>query len=136
MACPFFEPRRVAASQQYAHARLPLIDEYEGLCRAAADPVAAPQELQFRCCNHGYSNGCCAHFPATEERSAMRYSVGGRHGRDLDVICVEEKAHAPLRWQAVHYFEEGERLIPEIGDICLRAQVIAFCRSYFRKHVK
>jgi len=35
MACPYFEPQHVNASPEHAAARMPLIDEYDGLCRAA-----------------------------------------------------------------------------------------------------
>lgn len=133
MACPFFAPQRVAENPSYAHARLPLIEEYEGLCWAAGQPVTAPEELRFRCCNHGYTNGCCAHFPASEERAAMRYSVLEYRAGDLHVICVEEKSYAPLRWRSVHYFADGGSLSPEIADVCTRAQVVAFCTSYLKR---
>lgn len=133
MACPFFEPQRVAEAQKFPHARLPLIEEYEGRCWATAEAAAAPVELQFQCCNHGYTNGCCRHFPASEERSAMRYSVRGFKDGELQVIWVEEKAYAPLRWRAVNFVVEDSRLRPEIADICARAQIVAFCRSYLKR---
>jgi hypothetical protein len=77
MACPYFEPQHVNASPEYAAARMPLIDEYDGLCRAEAAPFPVPGQLRFRCCNHGNSRQACAHFPADEMRSALRYEIVG-----------------------------------------------------------
>jgi hypothetical protein len=151
MPCPYFEPRNVVEQPAQANARLPLIDEYEGLCHAGSQPAEAPAELRFRCCNHGYSKGCCERFPSEETRSAMRYSVLRQNESGLDLICIEEHNYGPLRWRTLRYrvdetpvqkatlqaggalHQSGtECLEPELDDACIRAQAVAFCRSYLR----
>lgn len=133
MPCPYFEPQRVVAHPQYARARLPLIEEYEGACHAGPEPLAAPEDRRFRCCNHGYSRVVCDHFPGGEVRSALRYDVRGRSSEVLEVLWIEEQTFAPTRWQVVSYSIVSEQLEPEIADSCLRAQLLAFCRSYLRR---
>ena len=130
MACPYFEPQHVNASPEYAAARMPLIDEYDGLCRAEAAPFPVPGQLRFRCCNHGNSRRTCAHFPADEMRSALRYEIVGRTASALDLLLVEERDYAPHAWQTIRYFVAGELLEPEIADVAKRAQIRAFCRSF------
>ncbi|MGI9073230.1 MAG: hypothetical protein ACR2JB_18395 [Bryobacteraceae bacterium] len=133
MPCPYFEPHNIAAQQQNGNARLPLIDEYDGLCRAASEPIEAPVELRFRYCNHGYSKGSCERFPSSEVRSSLRYHVVGRTESALEFICIEEQNYAPLAWHRVQYFFAGERLQPELADACIQAQAIAFCQSYLKR---
>jgi hypothetical protein len=133
MPCPYFEPQRAAAHPQYASARLPLIEEYEGVCHAGSEPFAAPADRRFRHCNHGYSRGLCGHFPESEQRSGLRYDVLSRSGEALQVLWIEEQAFAPVRWQVTCYSVANEQLEPEIEDCCVRAQLLAFCRSYMRR---
>jgi hypothetical protein len=130
MACPFFEPRQIAPLPEYAAARLPLIDEYDGLCRAREQASPVPAEARFRCCNHGNSRRTCAHFPAGEQRSAFRYEIVSRTAGALELLLLEERDYAPLAWQTVRYFLAGELLEPEIADIVKQAQIRAFCRSF------
>ena len=133
MACPFFEPRTIARFPQKVGARLPLLDEYEGLCLAMAEAFQPPDELRFRVCNHGYGRGSCPRFPTTESRSCARFDVRGASAEALELLLVEEQDHAPVRWQAHRYYFETERLEPDLGDRCIRAQALAFCRSYTRR---
>ncbi len=133
MPCPFFEPQRIATDPQHANARLPLLDEYDGLCHAQAETITAPATLRFGCCNHGYSRGCCDRFPAGEIRSGLRYDVVRRSPAALEIVCVEEQQYAPLRWQSIRYFFDTERIEPELTDLCMRAQVVAFCRNYLKR---
>ena len=132
MPCPYFEPKTVAESQQVA-GRVPLIDEYDGLCRATAVPRAVPSELRFRHCNHGYARGSCGDYPETEGCSCNRYQVTEERGSFLQVVWVEETNYAPVRWRSVRYVSENESLDPDPGDSCARAQLLAFCRSYRRR---
>ncbi|MFL6353005.1 MAG: hypothetical protein ACJ74Z_14310 [Bryobacteraceae bacterium] len=133
MPCPYFEPQNTVASRLNANARLPLIDEYNGLCRAASEPIEAPTELRFRCCNHGYSKGACERFPSGEIRSSLRYHVVRRAEDALELLCIEEQNYAPLRWRTIQYLLTNERLEPELEDPCSQAQAIAFCRSYLKR---
>jgi len=133
MPCPYFEPQRVVAHPQHSKARLPLLDEYDGLCRAVPAVEQVPAERRFSCCNHGYSRGFCEHFPVIEARSAFRYTIV-RHSADaLEILCIEEQNYAPLRWHATQYFPETGRLEPEVADPCMRAQVLVLCRSYLER---
>jgi hypothetical protein len=130
MACPYFEPQHVNASPEHAAARMPLIDEYDGLCRAAGAPFPVPGQLRFRCCNHGNSRRTCAHFPAGEMRSALRYEIVGRTAAALELLLVEERDYTPHSWQTIRYFVAGELLEPEVADLVKQAQIRAFCRSF------
>jgi hypothetical protein len=93
----------------------------------------APDSARFSWCNHGNSKGCCNAFPVDEKRSCLRYEVVQREARLLRVLCIEEQAYAPLRWYGVQYICGEERLEPEPEDLCIRSQVIAFCRSYLAR---
>jgi hypothetical protein len=133
MPCPYFEPQRVAADPLHATGRLPLIEEYDGVCHAHAELISAPPALRFRCCNHGYSRGGCERIPAADVRSCARYNVVARSEATLKVLCVEEQNYAPLRWQSFEYSIPGDRLSMDVSDICLCAQLLAFCRSYVKR---
>ena len=133
MPCPFFEPERISLDPSHPTARVPLLDEYEGACHAGEAALPAPDALRFRCCNQGYCRGICEHFPAREVRSSLRYDVMRQTATVLDVLCIEEQSYAPLRWRPVQYFVETGQLQPEITDVCLRAQLLAFCRSYLAR---
>ncbi len=132
MPCPFFEPQGVAADPEYPHVRLPLLDEYDGLCHAA-EPLHAPPELRFGCCNHGYSRGTCTHFPASETRSCIRFDVLHCDAESLELLFVEERDHAPLTWRRFRYFLGTGVIDPDPPDICARAQVVAFSKSYLSR---
>jgi hypothetical protein len=133
MPCPYFEPQRVAPDSLHATARLPLIEEYDGLCHARPELIDAPLALRFRCCNHGYSRGSCERITSADVRSCARYNVVGRSEATLDVLCVEEQNYAPLRWQSFEYSIASDRLTVDLNDVCLAAQLLAFCRSYVRR---
>ncbi len=133
MPCPYFEPQRVAPDPQHSSARLPLLNEYEGLCHASGEALAAPSALRFRCCNHGYSTGCCDRFPVADVRSCLRYNVAKRTATTLEILCVEEQLYAPLRWHSVQFVVDTGHMEPEVEDLCMRAQLLAFCRSYLER---
>jgi hypothetical protein len=63
----------------------------------------------------------------------MRYNVARRIGDVLEVLCIEEKDYAPLRWQSVEYLVNTAQLKPEIDDASIRAQLLAFCRGYLAR---
>ena len=133
MPCPCFEPQRVAANRRNFGGRLPLLDEYDGLCHAVPNPFESPPDLRFRCCNHGNSRGTCALFPAGEPRSSIRFDVLKRTTGALELLYVEECSYAPLRWTAVRYSTASGDLEPDLADVCVRAQALAFCRSYLER---
>jgi hypothetical protein len=130
MPCPYFEPRQVAALS--GTVRLPLIEEYDGVCRAESEPFPAPANLRFPCCNHGNSAAVCGHFPIQSQRSSQRFDITGSTDLSLDVLLVEELHYAPAAWRRVKYTIGSEVLEPEVTDACMRAQVLAFCRSFLR----
>jgi hypothetical protein len=133
MPCPYFEPQRVSTDPSHAGARLPLIEEYDGVCHAHAETLTAPSDLRFRYCNHGYSSGVCQRLPAANAPSCLRYNVTRRSESTLDILCVEEQNYAPLRWQSVAYSITSDCLSAEVKDACLAAQLLAFCRSYLKR---
>lgn len=132
MACPYFEPQRAVVPAGQARARLPLIEEQDGLCRAGAEAAAVSDERRFRCCNHGYSQGVCEILPAGAARSSFRYTVVKQSAAALDILCIEEEEYTPRRWHAAQYATESGSLTPELENSCMRAQALAFCRSYLR----
>lgn len=133
MPCPFFEPKTVASFSEYPGARLPLLEEYDGICHAESEPIPAPGELRFRCCNHGYSRGTCPHLPKAETRSAMRFDVIARTPEILEFRLVEESEYTPLRWHTLRYSIAGGVIEPLLEDICMLAQAHAFCRSFLSR---
>ncbi len=135
MPCPLFEPVRAVSPSSTANGRLPLIDEYDGVCHAATVAMPVPSELRFCACNHGYSGGSCGHWPAEETRSALRYSVAAQNDEELEVICVAEKDHTPVEWLRVRYVVSTGAMEPVLSDICMQAQALAFCRAYIRRFV-
>jgi hypothetical protein len=133
MPCPFFEPQALAADPAHPNARLPLLDEYDGVCRAAAEAFRVPRDLRFPCCNHGYSRGSCSRFPASETRSSIRFDVLSANRESLELLFVEERDHFPLNWRSVRYIVGTESIDPGLDDGCARAQILAFCKSYLRR---
>ena len=133
MPCPLFEPLVVVTRSEFPGARLPLLEEYDGNCRATGSPIPAPAELRFRCCNHGYSAGCCPNLPAQETRSAIRFDVTARNAEMLCVLYVEEQDHSPLLWRTIRYSIAEDTLIPELPSASAQAQARAFCLSFLRR---
>ena len=132
MPCPLFEPISISTSPEHPGARVPLIDEYDGCCHAKGEPFAVPDNLRYRCCNHGYSRGVCPHFPLTEKRSCTRFDLRRTEGNELELLSIDERDHAPAGWHTVLYLSDAGTLRPEPPDPCERAQLLAFCRSYLR----
>jgi hypothetical protein len=132
MPCPYFEPQRVAAQPAQAAVRLPLIEEYEGLCHAGFVPLPAPADVQFHCCNHGNCAGRCSHFPANALRTSHRFHATRNSPACLEIVHVEELNYTPLAWRPVKYSSGDGLLEPDSSDICVRSQILAFCRSYLK----
>ena len=130
MPCPFFEPQRALRPSTQSGGRLPLIDEYDGICHASDISVPSPDSARFRLCNHGNSKGLCVLFPGGEIRSCLRYEVATHSEGKLRITCIEEQAYAPLRWHRLLYMLSEDRLEPVPEDVCIRAQALAFARSY------
>lgn len=134
MPCPYFEPRQAVTQPTLANARLPLIDEYDGVCRAGHDASPVDAATRLRLCNHGNVQGACEYFPNTEKRSSFRFEVVRRSRVQLELLFIEEAFYAPLAWRKLVFRVDGEQLEPNPADPCERAQLLAFCRSYLRRH--
>ncbi len=134
MPCPYFEPRQALPEPSQLNARLPLIDEFNGLCRALPDAAPVPAESRLRLCNHGNVRGLCCHFPNDEKRSCFRFEVLSRSAAHLDLLFIEESLYAPLAWHRLTFLIHPEQLEPDPSDACQRAQLLAFCRSYLRRY--
>lgn len=133
MPCRYFEPLQIVSVPFHPNARLPLIDEYDGLCHSDTEPSPVPAESRFAGCNHGNRNNPCGRFPAERERAVLRLTVAKQDTDALEVLAIEETNHRPIRWQTVRFLLGSEELIPESSEICQRAQLVAFCRSYLKK---
>jgi hypothetical protein len=136
MPCPYFEPQQVARDGQAIHGRLPLFDEYNGWCHRSGQVQPIPLAVRFSGCNHGHPDSGCTLLLPGENRCNRRFHVRGKTGGDrptLEVLILEIQDGTPVRSHAVLYSKADERLEPDIQDPCERAQVLAFCRSYFRR---
>jgi hypothetical protein len=133
MPCPYFEPQRMV-EPTHLNARLPLIDEFDGVCRASSEALPVPPATRLRLCNHGNARGQCTQFPAQEQRSSIRFDVLRRSASKLDLLFVEESLYAPFSWRPLAFLIDSERFDPDPPDACQRAQLLAFCRSYLRRY--
>lgn len=133
MPCRYFEPLQIVLSPFHPKARLPLIDEYEGLCHSCSEPVPVPAESRFAGCNHGNRENPCGRFPAGTDRSVLRLTVAAKDSDALEILAIEEADHRPVRWETVRFLLRTEELMPDPGGICQRAQLMAFCRSYLKR---
>jgi hypothetical protein len=134
MPCPCFEPRHTVSQPLQPNARLPLIEEYDGVCHAEAEAIPVDAETRMRLCNHGNVRGVCTHFPKDHTCSSFRLEVLRRSASHIDVLFIQEAFYSPAAWRRVEFLIDGERLDPETGDVCERAQILAFCRSFLRRH--
>jgi len=123
----------MAADPEHPRARLPLLDEYDGICHATPEPFPAPGDLRFRFCNHGYSRDSCVHFPSGDSRSCTRLTVLNVTAECLEILSVDETDHAPVSWRSVTYRPHTGSIEPDLSDACARAQLVAFCKSYLRR---
>jgi hypothetical protein len=135
MPCRYFEPLQIVPIPFHPNARLPLIDEYDGVCHACPDPVAVPADSRFAGCNHGNRGKLCGRFPADSDPSVLRLTVATKDSDALEILAIEESDHRPIRWRTVRFLLRSEELMPDPGGICERAQLIAFCRSYLKRSV-
>ncbi len=134
MPCPYFEPQRIVREATHRNARLPLIDEFDGVCRAGSEPLPVEAFARLRLCNHGNAYGQCGQFPAADKRSSFRFDVLRRSAAHLEVLFVEESLYAPVSWRPLTFMIDSGRLDPDPTDACQRAQLLAFCHSYLRRY--
>ncbi len=133
MPCRYFEPLQIVAAPFHPNARLPLIDEYDGLCHADTEPVYVPAESRFPGCNHGNRDNFCGRFPDGGERVVLRLTVAKQEADALEILAVEEANHSPVRSRTVRFLLPSEELMPDLAEACQRAQCVAFCRSYLKR---
>jgi hypothetical protein len=133
MPCPVFYPTSQVSEPTRTGGRLPLINEYEGVCKADAEPYTPDPDTLFRCCNHGYSRGACSRIPLDAAQSSVRYSILGRRDASLQVMCVEETNHEPQKWHRFEYVVETAEVKCDSLTECMRAQAAAFCLAYVRR---
>ena len=135
MPCPLFEPVLPNKRPEHPDARIPLIEEYDGLCHATDQPSDVPADMRFRCCNHGYARQTCPRFPLHESRSSFRFDLAARAEGELKVLCIEESSHAPTAWQVMRYERSSGVINSDSNDPCQRAQARAFCQSFLRRYL-
>lgn len=128
MPCPFFEPVLPVSGNYAPQGRLPLIQEYEGDCVRHPDRLPANN----RCCNQGYARGSCEFFPPEGANRANRYSLLNREEHGLTLLYIGEEDYSPAASRMLHFSIAEDRLVETDLDSCIRAQAVAFCRSYLR----
>jgi hypothetical protein len=135
MPCPFFEPQQPAHPSSHTSARLPLLEEYDGLCHATGEATAIPKAIRFRGCNHGNQDERCSQLPQQYSREVLRFTVLKTTDTGLELLVVHEADHVPVRWESVSFCFSSQQLHPDFIEICKHAQVLAFCRSYQKRCV-
>jgi hypothetical protein len=131
MACPFFEPSDLVKAPRRPGVRLPLLDEYEGLCHASGTVAEPAPTMLATACNQGYARACPNH-PLADRPSAMRYSVTAQTEQELIVLWIEEQAYEPVRRGTV-CFDVRSGVAAPVPPPAISAQVTAFCRSYLAR---
>lgn len=120
----------MAFDPQSSFGRLPLIAEYNGICRRDGAPITGRSPLRFEGCNQGRFQNECPHARNNEIRISRRFSVRARTDTTLQIIVLEEADHTPVRWREVVY-HIAERTISDAGgNEVERAQIQAFCAGY------
>jgi hypothetical protein len=103
------------------------------VCQADEQPYTPDRDTLFRCCNHGYSHGACSRIPPEVAQSSVRYTILGRRGTSLQVMCVEEMNYEPHRWHKFEYSVDTAEVNCDALTECMRAQARAFCLAYIRR---
>lgn len=113
-----------------ARLRPPLGEPYDGVCRAADDPVHPSPEVLRDCCNMGYPSGRCPRFRA-EGGDAVRFAIADAGGTRV-IRWVIEAAGLPVLAGEVSAaaLESGEDL--KLARSGVSAQLRAYWAS-FRK---
>ncbi len=133
MPCPYFEPTSVAESPSFQLGRFPLIHEYEGKCHAGGGEPRSPVATRLRC-NMAYSDDGCSRLAPLTPRTASRYTVVGHAPDALEILCITEIDHVPEEWRRVRYDVACQSVTPDFPSIAIRAQVLAFCRSFLARY--
>jgi hypothetical protein len=129
MPCPYFEPLNPVAEPAFQNGRLPLIEQYSGVCHVHAEPAQSTES----CCNHGYARGQCERFPLAGKNVAHRFSLLGQGPEELELVFIDEEDYAPAFTRRLHFSVRGNCLSEDDLGSCIAAQALAFCRSYLRK---
>lgn len=113
MPCPFFYPTERAPSASWAvPPRVPLGDEYAGLCHASAEPFTPDHSTLRNFCNCGYGRGCCACFPSDAKYDAVRFHridstrvqfIYEKDGWPVEHGLVDKSSAAILKRQAEEF---------------------------------
>ncbi len=85
--------------------RLPLGKFWLGECRAAVTPFQPDEETQLDCCNFGYAQGRCPHFPDGSASDAVRFT-----GQAAGSMFILERNHVPVRSGPLTAIETGSIL--------------------------
>ena len=128
MPCPFFSPVQPLTARKIVNGRLPLIEEYEGLCLRRGSGVV----VNDRSCNHGYARGVCDFFPSDLPNGANRYSLVGRSDDVLTLLLIAEEDYAPASSRTLPFSVGGNCLLEDDIEPGILAQALAFCRSHLR----
>src|SRR5437763_823952 len=106
MPCPWFCPTRPLEDGRWAvPPRVPLIEPWEGECRAGAQPDVPHGEMLCTHCNSGYARGVCSRF--TEGRGdAIRFHMQSCEPGALRLLYSYERDC----WPAGHGIIDYDRL--------------------------
>jgi hypothetical protein len=132
MACPYFAPAARLDNAAWAvPPRLPLLDAYDGECRASESPAIPDARALQRSCNIGYASADCARFPADAEADAIRFHIATDADGRLRLQYVLEKSCWPVRHGFLDYAEGA--FAPHDQSEILARQAAAFISGYLRR---
>jgi len=131
MACPWFCPTRPLEDGRWAvPPRVPLIEPWEGECRARSEAITPDGQTIRKSCNSGYARGSCEHF--VEGRGdAVRFHVQTSADGALRILYSYERECWPIDHGAVEYHVGTQRAACD--DALLQAQVEAFAQAWRRR---
>lgn len=131
MACPWFCPERPLEDGRWAvPPRVPLIEPWQGECRAGAETRIPDDDRMRGHCNSGYARGACSHF--VEGRGdAVRFHVQSQDAGALRILYSYERDCWPAGHGVIEY--DLATAHAACDDQILRKQAEAFACSYVKR---
>jgi len=109
---------------------VPLIDPWQGECRAATEPAVPDDDTVRTRCNSGYARGACPRF--VEGRGdAVRFHAQANSPGSFRILYSYERDCWPAGHGDIDYDAREERA--DCADEILRRQAEAFAAGYCRR---
>jgi hypothetical protein len=138
MSCPYFYPVQPRSqSHGPAHAALPLVDAWDGICRAVPGQTWQPDDATLQpLCNLGYARGACNRFPEGDGPDAVRFTVSRHQNTAIRIYYVIERDHLPFAHGAFEYSAVDGAFAHAPEDATVSRQAQAYVTSYLRRKLE